>query len=116
MAELVVDVLQVFGLAMRVKVVSSERQRENTEYTMTSSDSHSFRPILPWINGGGTTNHIVYEGLIRWVLGIVMQNPGILEYDVIQQMNTLNPQNCRKLLGLMVLDNHLIVKKMYQTT
>ncbi|XP_026434167.1 uncharacterized protein LOC113331736 [Papaver somniferum] len=110
------EVNVTFQDSAQVRVVSSERQRENTECTMTSSDSHSFRPILPWINGDGTTNHIVYKGLIRRVLGIVMQNPGILEYDVIQQMNTLNPQNCRKLLGLMVLDNHLIVKKMYQTT
>ncbi|XP_026433108.1 uncharacterized protein LOC113330523 [Papaver somniferum] len=80
-----------FQDSAQVKVVSSERRRENTECTMTSSDSHSFRPILPWINGHGTTNNIVYKGLIRRVLGIVMQNPGILEYDVIQQMNTLNP-------------------------
>lgn len=36
-------------------------------------------PILPWINGDGTTNDIVYKGLRRRVLGIVMQNPGILE-------------------------------------
>lgn len=36
-------------------------------------------PILPWINGDGTTNKIVYKGLRRRILGIVMQNPGILE-------------------------------------
>lgn len=36
-------------------------------------------PILPWINGDGTINSIVYKGLRRRVLGIVMQNPGILE-------------------------------------
>jgi general transcription factor 3C polypeptide 1 len=36
-------------------------------------------PILPWINGDGTVNSIVFKGLRRRVLGIVMQNPGILE-------------------------------------
>lgn len=36
-------------------------------------------PILPWINGDGTINSIVYNGLRRRVLGVVMQNPGILE-------------------------------------
>lgn len=36
-------------------------------------------PILPWINGDGTINKIIYKGLRRRVLGIVMQNPGILE-------------------------------------
>lgn len=36
-------------------------------------------PILPWINGDGAINNIVYKGLRRRVLGIVMQNPGILE-------------------------------------
>ncbi|XP_026386892.1 uncharacterized protein LOC113282159 isoform X3 [Papaver somniferum] len=110
------EVNVTFQATAQVEAVSSEGQRENFTCTMTMSDSHSFRPILPWINGDGTTNHIVYKGLTRRVLGMVMQNPGILENDLIQQMNTLNPQNCRKLLELMVLDNHLIVKKMYQTT
>lgn len=36
-------------------------------------------PILPWINGDGTVNNMVYKGVRRRVLGIVMQNPGILE-------------------------------------
>ncbi|MCL7041505.1 hypothetical protein MKW94_017459 [Papaver nudicaule] len=110
------EVNVTFQDTAQVELVSSERQKESSECTMCLSDSHSFRPILPWINGDGTTNHIVYKGLTRCVLGIVMQNPGIRENDLIQQMNTLNPQNCRKLLGLMVLDNHLIVKKMYQSS
>lgn len=37
------------------------------------------RPLLPWMNGDGTINEVVYKGLIRRLLGIVMQNPGILE-------------------------------------
>lgn len=74
-------------------------------------------PILPWINGDGTVNNMVYKGVRRRVLGIVMQNPGILEDDIIRQMvDILNPQSCRKLLELMFLDKHLHVKKMYQTT
>jgi general transcription factor 3C polypeptide 1 len=36
-------------------------------------------PILPWINGDGTMNKVVYNGLVRRVLGTVMQNPGITE-------------------------------------
>lgn len=36
-------------------------------------------PILPWINGDGTVNRLVYRALVRRVLGIVMLNPGILE-------------------------------------
>ncbi|OVA13387.1 B-block binding subunit of TFIIIC [Macleaya cordata] len=104
---------------IQVEVVSSEGIKESKNLKcMASGDthSHSFRPILPWINGDGTTNTIVYKGLSRRVQGIVMQNPGILEDDLIHRMDTLNPQNCRKLLELMVLDNHLIVRKMYQTT
>ncbi|XP_026386891.1 uncharacterized protein LOC113282159 isoform X2 [Papaver somniferum] len=86
------EVNVTFQATAQVEAVSSEGQRENFTCTMTMSDSHSFRPILPWINGDGTTNHIVYKGLTRRVLGMVMQNPGILENDLIQQMNTLNPQ------------------------
>ncbi|XP_022972207.1 uncharacterized protein LOC111470808 [Cucurbita maxima] len=73
-------------------------------------------PILPWINGDGTTNKIVYKGLRRRILGIVMQNPGILEVAIIRRMNVLNPQSCKRLLELMILDKHLIARKMYQRT
>ncbi|KHN24557.1 uncharacterized protein LOC114390526 isoform X1 [Glycine soja] len=71
-------------------------------------------PILPWINGDGTINTIVYRGLRHRVVGIVMQNPGILEDSILHHMHVLNPQSCRTLLELMVLDKHLIVKKMHQ--
>ncbi|KAJ1411476.1 hypothetical protein SESBI_21175 [Sesbania bispinosa] len=50
-------------------------------------------PILPWINGDGTINNVVYKGLRRHILGIVMQNPGILEDDILHQMHVLNPQS-----------------------
>ncbi|KAF8388748.1 hypothetical protein HHK36_025428 [Tetracentron sinense] len=96
--------------------VSLEGAHESETFECSPGDSHSFRPILPWINGDGTTNLIVYRGLTRRVLGTVMQNPGILEDDLICRMDVLNPQSCRKLLELMVLDNHLIVRKMHQTT
>ncbi|KAJ7951536.1 putative B-block-binding subunit of tfiiic protein [Quillaja saponaria] len=72
-------------------------------------------PILPWINGDGTINNIVYKGLQRRVLGIVMQNPGILEDDIICQIDALNQQNCKTLLESMILDKHLIVRMMHQT-
>ncbi|GAV82693.1 B-block_TFIIIC domain-containing protein [Cephalotus follicularis] len=73
-------------------------------------------PILPWINGDGTINKLVYNGLIRRVFGTVMLNPGILEVDIISQMDVLNPQSCRKLLELMILDKHLIVREMHEST
>lgn len=37
------------------------------------------QPILPWINGDGGVNSIMYKGLVRRVFGIIMQNPGIIE-------------------------------------
>lgn len=37
------------------------------------------QPILPWINGDGGVNSIMYKGLVRRVFGIIMQNPGIME-------------------------------------
>ncbi|KAH1259669.1 hypothetical protein GmHk_02G002996 [Glycine max] len=37
-----------------------------------------------------------------------------LHDDILHHMHVLNPQNCRTLLELMVLDKHLIVKKMHQ--
>ncbi|CAO2814878.1 unnamed protein product [Amaranthus hypochondriacus] len=77
----------------------------------------TFQPILPWINGDGTINGIVHRGLTRRVLGIVCQNPGILEDNIVGQMEAvLNPQSCRTLLESMILNKHLIVRKMIQST
>lgn len=51
---------------------------ENLECCHTGSNQIS-RPLLPWINGDGTINKLLYKGLLRRVLGIVVLNPGILE-------------------------------------
>ncbi|TKY51464.1 B-block binding subunit of TFIIIC [Spatholobus suberectus] len=87
---------------------------DHEKETLKFSSGELCVPILPWINGDGTINNIVYRGLRRHVLGIVMQNPGILEDDILRHMHVLNPQSCRTLLELMVLDKHLIVRKMHQ--
>ncbi|CAN1162161.1 hypothetical protein LINPERPRIM_LOCUS1322 [Linum perenne] len=80
------------------------------------TDGKTYIPILPWVNGDGTTNRVVYRGLVRRALGTVMQYPGILEEEIIKRMDVLNPQSCRRLLELMVLDSHLMVRKMHQLT
>lgn len=59
------------------EVITSVQDKEDKSYKI--SFGGSCVPILPWINGDGTTNKIIYKGLRRRVLGIVMQNPGILE-------------------------------------
>ncbi|XP_047958329.1 uncharacterized protein LOC125203869 isoform X2 [Salvia hispanica] len=74
------------------------------------------RPLLPWVNGDGTVNERIYHRLLRRVLGIVMLNPGILEDEIINQMQGLNPQSCRQLLQMMILDNHITPRKMQQMT
>ncbi|CAI9757701.1 unnamed protein product [Fraxinus pennsylvanica] len=61
------------------------------------------RPILHLKNGDCTGNELVDKGLAIRVLSIVMQNPGILE-------------SCRKLLEIKIMDNHVIIHKMHQTT
>jgi general transcription factor 3C polypeptide 1 len=52
---------------------SDEKERDS------ACPAHISRPILPWLNGDGSVNSIVYEALTRRILGIVMQKPGILE-------------------------------------
>ncbi|GKD62679.1 hypothetical protein Tco_1300188 [Tanacetum coccineum] len=95
------------------EIETTSRQEEKFEFVI--DDSRSYKPILPWVNGDSTINEMVYKGLVRRVLGIVMQNPGILEEHVVSELNVLNPQSCRKLLELMILDNHVTVRKMYQS-
>ncbi|CAO2195466.1 unnamed protein product [Urochloa humidicola] len=73
-------------------------------------DSHIYHPILPWINGDGSMNNTVYEGLSRRIIGHVMQYPGIVEEDIIHRMYVLNPQTCRTLLGKLTTDQHLYLR------
>jgi general transcription factor 3C polypeptide 1 len=37
---------------------------------------------LPWINGDGSMNNTVYEGLSRRIIGYTMQYPGVVEVRV----------------------------------
>ncbi|XP_049935440.1 uncharacterized protein LOC116260035 isoform X2 [Nymphaea colorata] len=98
------------------KPPSSQRSDSHKECHDKFDELGSFQPILPWLNGDGGKNPVMCDALTRRILGVVMQNPGILEDDLIGQMDVLNPQSCRKLLESLVLDNHLIVRSMHQTT
>ncbi|KAM1359438.1 hypothetical protein ACFX2F_046420 [Malus domestica] len=88
---------------------------DDVDESSRSSSGKLCVPILPWINGDGTINKIIYKGLRRRVLGVVMQNPGMIEDEIIRRMDVLNPQSCRKLLELLILDKHIYVKKMHHT-
>ncbi|KAK2644053.1 hypothetical protein Ddye_019248 [Dipteronia dyeriana] len=92
------------------------RGGSNNDESYKFSSSGIYMPILPWINGDGTTNNVVYNGLLRRLLGVVIQNPGILEDEIIHYMDVLKPQSCKKLMELMVLDGHLISRRIRQTT
>uniref|UniRef100_A0A0D9YR61 Uncharacterized protein n=1 Tax=Oryza glumipatula TaxID=40148 RepID=A0A0D9YR61_9ORYZ len=72
--------------------------------------SHIYHPILPWLNSDGSINSTVYECLSRRIIGYVMQYPGIMEEDVINWLDVLNPQTCRTLLGKLTIDKHLYVR------
>lgn len=93
---------------------NNEIETHKDEFCIGDYESPCYKPVLPWVNGDGSINEIVYKGLVRRALGIVMQNPGILEEHIISQMNVLNPQSCRKLLELMILDSQITVRKMYE--
>ncbi|XP_030525245.2 uncharacterized protein LOC115737322 isoform X2 [Rhodamnia argentea] len=95
-------------------VVPVEDSKEATSISFSYDDT--YKPILPWLNIDGTVNEIVFNGLICNILGFVMQNPGTTEDNIIRHVDILNPQSCRKLLDLMILDKNLIVRKMHQAT
>jgi len=67
------------GGCEQAKVISKGNDREAESFGSSSSDFDLCTPILPWVNGDGTINTVVYKGLVRRVLGVVMQNPGMLE-------------------------------------
>ncbi|XP_019100866.1 PREDICTED: uncharacterized protein LOC104789391 [Camelina sativa] len=72
-------------------------------------------PIYPWVNADGSVNKVIFDGLVRRVLGTVMQNPGIPEDEIINHMDVLNPQSCRKLLELLTLYGYMKVREMVRT-
>lgn len=67
--------------------IYSKNSEENPSTPREDDDSscyhdcegHIYRPILPWINGDGSTNSTVYEGLSRRIIGYVMHYPGLME-------------------------------------
>ena len=63
----------------QVDDVSVKKNESENKMFSASHVSEVYLSILPWINGDGSTNTIIYKGLTRRVLGTVMQNPGILE-------------------------------------
>ncbi|BAF09421.1 uncharacterized protein [Oryza sativa Japonica Group] len=73
-------------------------------------ERHIYHPILPWINGDGSMNNTVYEGLSRRIIGYTMQYPGVVEEDIIHRMDVLNPQTCRTLLEKLMFDKHLYAR------
>ncbi|KAM3242387.1 hypothetical protein ACQJBY_054823 [Aegilops geniculata] len=92
------------------EIVSTQSQDNRESDCCHACERHIYHPILPWINGDGSINSTVYEGLTRRIIGYVMQYPGTVEEDVIHKMDVLNPQTCRTLLEKLTLDKHLYVR------
>lgn len=84
----------------QARAISPESNQEGETSDLRVCDSNLSRPILPWINGDGTINEIVYKGLVRRILGIVMQNPGILEVTSIFHSYISSPECCKRKLVL----------------
>ncbi|XP_020525318.1 uncharacterized protein LOC18437646 isoform X2 [Amborella trichopoda] len=73
-----------------VETSTEPNQTDGADNALASSNG--FWPILPWLNGDGGTDSVMYKSLMRRVVGIVMQNPGILEDDIVRRFSILNPQ------------------------
>ncbi|KAL3735999.1 hypothetical protein ACJRO7_025022 [Eucalyptus globulus] len=71
-------------------VVPVEDSEEAPSISISCDDT--YKPILPWLNIDGTVNETVFNGLIRNILGFVMQNPGTLEDNIIRHVDILNPE------------------------
>lgn len=69
----------------QVDDISMKKNKFGNKRLFVSGAHTVYTSILPWINGDGSTNNIIYKGLTRRVLGTVMQNPGILEVRITSQ-------------------------------
>ncbi|XP_022723371.1 uncharacterized protein LOC111280346 isoform X2 [Durio zibethinus] len=161
MAELVIDVLQKFGQAEKVRfdgslcVIAGSTKKPSSickngndvqKFTIFNrhddvgslldesdtinlhEDSMHCNVVLPGPNdkhdlpegskcydANGINKKKIHKRIICQAFRIVMQNPGILEDDIIRKMDLPNAQHCKKLLRMMVRNKYLIVKK-HQST
>ncbi|XP_024973225.1 uncharacterized protein LOC112511735 isoform X3 [Cynara cardunculus var. scolymus] len=110
--ELIVEVLEAFGCALKVNGYDSiyvvDSKYQSKYFLLATSHQHldrmdraCYKPILPWVDVDGTINENVYKGLVRRLLGVVMQNPGIMEEHIIGQMDVLNPQESSVLVSVL---------------
>ncbi|KAG0628095.1 hypothetical protein M758_2G249100 [Ceratodon purpureus] len=89
---------------------SHQRDTLSPEQDNDSEVSHTV-PMLPWLTGDGGVNTALLKALTRRVLGVVMQNPGIMEEHLVDQLRVLNPQTARQFLQLLEYDGHVKVRK-----
>lgn len=64
---------------LHLEVSTPTKNHSDTILKGHSIGFQTHRTIFPWINGDGSINEPVYKGLVRRVLGVLMQNPGMLE-------------------------------------
>ena len=64
------------------EIVSTPSQDNRESDCCHACERHIYHPILPWINGDGSINSTVYEGLTRRIIGYVMQYPGTVEVRI----------------------------------
>ncbi|KAJ7541625.1 hypothetical protein O6H91_10G067600 [Diphasiastrum complanatum] len=67
-------------------------------------------PMLPWLTMDGCINSPLFTALLHRVIGIVVLNPGIMEDDLVKQLDVLNPQTSRQLLQVLELGGYLHVR------
>ncbi|XVF25173.1 hypothetical protein REPUB_Repub13aG0190500 [Reevesia pubescens] len=79
-----------------------------------ANNGHDLQEGCKCYDADSITKKNKHRRIISQAFHIVMQNPGILEDDIVRKMDLSNPQHCKKLLRLMVRDKYLIVKKKCQ--
>eukprot|EP00252_Welwitschia_mirabilis_P006392 TRINITY_DN17273_c0_g1_i1.p1 TRINITY_DN17273_c0_g1~~TRINITY_DN17273_c0_g1_i1.p1 ORF type:complete len:1948 (+),score=400.33 TRINITY_DN17273_c0_g1_i1:193-6036(+) len=99
----------------RQNVENNGLELNQDEQSLVSDRYLQVLPILPWLTADGQMNTSLYRALRRRVLGIVMQNPGILEEDLVKRLDVLNPETARKLLELLQLEHHVSVRTVSQS-
>lgn len=67
--------------------------------------------LAPWLDHRGGLNRAMWQALVKRLMGVVLRNPGIPEPLLVAQMDAICPAAAERMLGMLVEQQHLIVKE-----
>jgi hypothetical protein len=66
--------------------------------------------LAPWLDHRGCLNRVMWQGLVKRLMCVVLRNPGIPEPLLLAQLDAISPAAAQQLLEVLVQQQHLLVR------